>query len=231
MLWFGLGIVVAAAACGDDGGAADASNIAAMITISGTATARSGTTTSMPAGVVVSAYRNGDDTTVVAMTTTDAMGKYSLVVPTNGQPLDGYLKGTLATYMDTYLYPPAPVTADFAGASMNMITPGTLNLLASLLCGATQQDTTGVVAAVVIDAAQMPVAGATTASTPAPTKTCYNMGGTPNKNATMTDTDGVAYMFNVTGQASVSATKSGSTFMSHPVNARVGTFTTTLIQP
>lgn len=216
-------------ACGDDGGGADASNVPAMITISGTATARS-LSSMMLSGVVVSAYRTGNDTPV-AMTTTDAQGNYSLVVPTNGQALDGYLKGTLATYLDTYLYPPAPVSADFDGASMNMITPGTLSLLANTLCGANQETTNGVIAAIVIDAAEMPVIGATVSSSPAANKVCYNAGGTPNRDATATDDDGLAYMFNVTGQATVSAAKAGSTFMSHGVNARGGAFTTTLIQP
>jgi hypothetical protein len=57
------------------------------------------------------------------------------------------------------------------------------------------------------------------------------MGGFPNKNATMTDTDGLAYLLNITGSASVTATKTGSTFASHSVKARAGAFTTTLIAP
>jgi len=93
----------------------------------------------------------------------------------------------------------------------------------------------GAIAVVVIDAAEMPVMGATTASSPAASKVCYNATGAagtiPSRNATATDADGVAYMFNVTGQATVSAMKSGSTFLSHGVNARAGAFTTTLIQP
>lgn len=201
-----------------------------MVTITGTSTARSGTTTSPGAGVLITAYRNGSDA-VVAMTTTDASGNYSLVIETGGMALDGYLKGTLATYMDSYLYPPSIVDADLDGASMNMITPGTLDLLANTLCAANQTTATGAVAVIVTDAAEMPVAGAMTATAPAATKVCYNSNGFPSRNATMTDTDGVAYMFNVTGQATVSATKSGSTFASHLVNARAGTFTTTLIQP
>ncbi len=228
-LWLVPGLLCVAAACGDDGGGMTMT-APEMITITGTATARSGTSTSMAAGVMITAYRNGSDA-VVAMTTTDASGNYSLVIETGGQALDGYLKGTLATYMDSYLYPPAIVDADLDGASMNMITPGTLDLLANTLCAANQTTATGTVAVIILDAAEMPVAGAVAASSPAATKVCYNSGGFPSRNATMTDDDGVAYMFNVTGEATVSATKSGSTFTSHGVNARAGTFTTTLIQP
>lgn len=224
------GLLVVVAACGDDGGGADASNIPAMITISGTTTARS-TSSSMLANVTIAAYRNGDETTPVATTTSDAQGKYALVVPTNGQPLDGFLKATLSTYMDAYLYPPFVVSADFAGASINMLTPNTMDLLANTLCAANQTTATGAIAVIVIDAAEMPVAGAMAASAPAASKVCYMSGGFPSRNATVTDTDGIAYMFNVTGQATVSATKSGATFTSHSLNARAGAFTTTLIQP
>jgi len=201
-----------------------------MVTISGTATARS--TSSMPlANVAIAAYRAGNDTTPVAMTTSDAQGNYSLVIMTNGNALDGYLKATIGGYLDTYLYPPAPVAEDFAGASVYMLTQGTLDLLSGLLCGSSQMSTNGVIAALVADANDAAVAGATVSSSPAASKVCYNQGGTPNKNAMMTDTDGVAYMLNVPpGNATVSAAKAGSTFQSHAVNARVGTFTTTIIQ-
>ena len=80
-----------------------------------------------------------------------------------------------------------------------------------------------------VDAATVAVSGATVASAPAATSYCYDQGGFPNKSATMTDTDGVAVMFNVTGAVTVSATKTGATFKSHSVNAVAGAFTTTLI--
>jgi hypothetical protein len=68
------------------------------------------------------------------------------------------------------------------------------------------------------------------ASTPAAPTYCYNgTNGLPSSTATETQPDGVGYMFNVTGQVSVTATKSGSTFKSHTVNARAGALTTTLI--
>jgi hypothetical protein len=219
------------AACGDDGGATpDALTAPPMITITGTATARS--TSSMPLeGVTIAAYRNGNDSTVVAMTTSAANGSYTLVVPTGGAALDGYLKGTFAGYLDSYLYAPAPIVADMDSASMNMITAGTRDLLANTICAANQMTTNGMIAAIAIDAAENPVAGAMVMSSPAASKTCYNMGGFPNKNATMTDTDGTVYLFNVTGQVTLSATATGATFTSHTVTARAGAFTTTLMAP
>jgi hypothetical protein len=224
------------AACGGGGGGGDdtkqpdASNVPATITIAGVVSGRDTTTTKPLSGIVVTAYKASDDS-LVAMATSDASGNYSITVTTNGAALDGYLKATNAGYLDTYLYPPAPVSADFSGASVNMITTNTFSLVANTLCGGNQMTSMGAMAVEVIDSAMAVVPGAMVSSTPAAGKVCYNMGGFPNKNATMTDTDGIAYLLNVTGSVSVTATKAGSTFTAHSVNARAGAFTTTLIQP
>jgi hypothetical protein len=222
-------------ACGDDGGSttADApSNVPAMITISGKATKREGTSSSDAAGVMVSAYQSSDPNTPVATATTDATGMYSMVITTNGKPLDGFLKGTLSGFLDTYLYAPKPLVADFSSASMNMINSNTLGLLSGTLCASSQDNAKGVIALIVADANNTAVAGATASSSPAAAKICYNQGGFPNKNATMTDTDGIAYLLNVTaGKVTVNAAGAGAPYVSHEVEARAGTFTTTVIQP
>jgi hypothetical protein len=223
--------------CGDDGGgggggSADAATAPAMITISGTATKREGTSSSPAAGVMVGAYKNSDPATAVATATTDAAGMYSMMITTGGTAVDGYLKATLTGFLDTYLYPPKPLSENFDRASLNIVNQSTLDLLSGTLCGTLQEGTKGLVAVLVVDAANAPVAGATITGAPAPAKYCYNSGGFPNKNATMTDTDGIAYMINLPpGEVTVSATKSGTTFVSHKVNARAGTLTTTPIQP
>jgi hypothetical protein len=162
---------------------------------------------------------------------TDASGNYTLMIPTNGVALDGFLKATKPGLVDTYLYPPEPLTEDFAGASLNMVSPTTFGLLADTLCRANQEAAKGTIAILVNDAAGMPVAGATVASNPAAPTTCYNgSNGLPSSMATETSTDGVGYLFNVTGNVSVSAMGS-ATFRSHQVNARAGALTTTLVQP
>jgi hypothetical protein len=225
--------VLLALGCGNDDSSnsgVDAPNVPAMLTISGTVIARS--TSSDPlANALIEAYYTSNDATPIAMTTSNASGEYAIELATNGQPIVGYLKATAGAYLDTYLYPPGAVVADLVGAPINMLTANTLSLLANTLCGANQTASNGVIAAVVVDATLTPVAGATLAVAPAANKICYNDGGFPNRDATATDTDGVGYMFNVTGQASVSAMKSGLTFQSVTLNARGGTFTTTLIQP
>jgi hypothetical protein len=201
------------------------------ITISGTVTAKSASGSTPLSGVTIGAYKTTDETTPVTTATSDGSGAFSLTVMTNGTALDGYLKATDATYMDTYLYPTKAISADFANATVLMVTPSTFDLLANTLCGASQTTANGTIAAIVEDGQGSAVAGAAVSSNPAATKYCYNASGFPSRNATATDTDGVAYMFNVTGAATVTAMKTGSTFGSHAVKARAGALTTTLITP
>jgi hypothetical protein len=226
--------VLAFAACGGDdggGGMPDAPPAPAMITISGTATERDGLSTGPAVGVLVEAFERSNESTPVAMTMTDAAGMYSLTVTTDGVAVDGYLRATRSGWLDTYLYPPEPLTADFDGASLNIINQSTFDLLSNTLCQANQVMTNGAIGMLVVDAAEMPVAGATIASSPAATDTCYNSNGTPSNGATATDDDGIGYLFNVTGDATVSAMATGHTFRSHGVKARAGALTTTVITP
>lgn len=208
----------------------DGPTVPAMITVSGVASERSLSGTTPVKDLMVAAYSNTDTSTPVVTATTDASGKYTLVIPTMGKPVDGFIKATKTNYLDTYLYAPAPMTADFANASLNELTQNEYDLLAGTLCAVTEGAGMGTVAVEVIDTAQATVGGAMTMTAPASSKQCYDQGGFPNKSATMTDTDGVAIMFNVPpGSVMVSATKSGVTFQTHTINVVAGAFTTTLI--
>ena len=138
--------VAALAACGGSSSKTpmpDAPSAPAMITISGTATSRSLSGTTPVSGAMVGAFKSDD--TMVAMTTTDASGNYSLTVPTGGVALDGYVKASMSGYLDTYLYAPAPLTADFSMASINMLTPDNFNLLSTTLCDANQMTSMGTI--------------------------------------------------------------------------------------
>jgi hypothetical protein len=203
-----------------------------MITVSGTATKHEGTNTNPAEGVMVGAYKNSDPNTAVATAVTDASGNYTMMIPTGGVAVDGYLKATLASFLDTYLYPPKALDADFNMASLNMVNDSTLSLLSGTLCGNAQDTAKGVIAMIVADPNMTPVKGATISSSPAAAKYCYNQGGFPNKQATMTDTDGIGYMINLPpGDVMVSAMMTGVTYVSHKVNARAGVLTTTVVQP
>jgi hypothetical protein len=222
------------AACGDDGSTTtvDASMIPPTITIGGKVEDYGASGSTPLGGVSIAAYRVTDDATVVASAMSDANGDYALTFDTNGQPLDGYLKATVANHMDTYVYPPGPVEQDTLNARVVMVTPGVFTLVSDTLCGGNQQASNGAIAAIVGDVDQNPLSGATVACSPAAMKYCYNSGGFPNRTATATDTDGISYLLNVpVGRVTVSAMKPGFAFPSHPVTARAGVLTTTLIIP
>ena len=227
-------ILAGLSACGgNDTKSPDATivNVPQSIKLSGVASGRTPSATTPLSGVAVSAFSNSDDTTPIMSTTSDATGAYSLTIATNGVPVDGYVKATITGFVDTYLYPPAPLVADFDSASINMVNTDTINLLSDTLCHSAQMLTNGAVAIEVVDATGATVGGAVATASPAPSKICYDSNGFPNSTAMVTATDGLAYMLNVTGDVTVGATLTGMTFTSHHVNARVGALTTTLISP
>ena len=231
-------LALALAACGGsssgnsdaNGGTADAPPAPAMVTFSGTVTEKpSG---KLLANVMLGAYMEGGSTPV-ATATTDSSGNFTMTIPTGGTALQGYVKATLSNYLDAYLYPPTAVGADMTGVTVFMVTQGTVDLLSgNSFCKDAQDTAKGLIAVEVLDATMAKVAGAKVSSSPAAMSYCYNSGSFPSSSASMTDVDGIGYMLNVPpGTATVSATKSGSTFKSHSLNARAGALTLTIIQP
>src|SRR5262245_12556505 len=73
----------------------------AQVTVSGQATARDASGSTPAAGVIIEAFRNSNETTPIAMTTTDAQGMYSLTIDTNGESIDGFLKAQKNGYIAT----------------------------------------------------------------------------------------------------------------------------------
>lgn len=200
--------------------------VPAMITIAGTAL-DSGASTSVPlAGATISLLKTSDDS-VLATTTSAADGKYSLPVTTNGLVLDAYIAATKSGYAPAAAFPAAPFQADTTTADSNLITTGNYTALA----GFSGQDTAahnGFAVVEILDSNQMPVQGAKVSSTPAATYK-YMQGGIPI-GTTSTDTDGAAFCVNLTpGMVTLSATKSGAVFKSHPIRALPDTFTSTVV--
>jgi hypothetical protein len=236
-----LSMFVFVCACGDDGGGSgggtDAGNTAdappapAMITISGMATKRAGLTETPAEGATVEAFMNSDPNTPVATATVDAAGMYTLTVETGGVAVDGFIKATLADFFDLYLYPPKPLTADYDGASLNIVNTNTVDLLTQI-CKPNYDETKGLVALIVADSAENPLADAQVTSSPEAPNDCYNgTNGLPDVMAEATQPDSIAYLINVpAGELTVSASVGGTTFGAHKVNARAGAFTTTVIQ-
>jgi hypothetical protein len=225
-------ILVAACSNNKTNPPADAApNVPAMITVSGTAT-QQGAGSSMPAqGVAVAAFKNSDENTPVAMTTTDAMGNYTLTIMTGGKPLDGFVKATKTGNADTYLYPPAPLVADFTNASINELDTNLFMTVAQTI--GRGQAGQGMIALEVFDTTMMPVAGVAVTSTPAAAHTGYTGGAPlnlPDITLMATIADGRAFLFGLApGAVMVSATKTGATFKSHSLNVHADAFTTTVI--
>ncbi len=226
-----FGLVACGGSSGDDDGT-DGPPVPTTIMITGVAQTISAGGTDPAPDVLIEAFANSDAATVITSAMTDAQGNYTLTVTTNGVALDGFLKASKSNLLDTYLYAPEPIAENFDGASINMISQNTLDGLAGVFCGDDQSTSNGVIAALIYDAADMPVAGAMMSSSPAPSSVCYNgTNGLPSNNATATAADGIGYMFNVTGNVTVSGTAAGLTLRSHAVTARAGALTTTLIRP
>jgi len=237
---FGLVVLVA---CGgsnpvdghdpDPGSTPDAPGmIPSTITITGNVSETGFSGTSAVEGVATAAFSSADETTPLGTAVTDAQGNYSLEVTLNGGAFDGYLKATKSGYVDLYLYPAGPVSADYSDGSFNMITPSSESSLSSIADGA-QQSGKGLIGLLIADASGQPVAGATVSATPAADRYRYmGSNGFPSSSATMTANDGVAFMFSVPdGDITISATKAGMTFRSHVVRARPDAFTSTAIMP
>jgi hypothetical protein len=222
--------LVGSVGCGDDGSAIDGGNVPAMITVTGTAS-DIGLNGRMPLpGVTIAAYKEGA-TTPVAMTTSGADGTYSLDITTNGEALDGYVKGTISGYKDTYLYPSGPLRADQPGASILMLTQGTFDLASTLAQGG-QTPGMAFIGIQVYDGSMMGVGGVTLSSQPAGTVRYNGSNGLPASTGGMTMADGLGYVFNVApGNVTLMASGGGMTFKSHTVNARMDQVTTTLMQP
>ena len=201
------------------------------ITISGNASDASPNGGNGLANVAVSVLLASDNSQL-ATATTDALGDYTVMVTAPGPAIDLYVKGSVATYLDTYFYPARPPSASTT-ADLDMLDPAGVQQLST----ATQGNQTaghGLVAVVVNDAAANAVAGATVASTPAASSYHYNdAAGNPSRTATATAVgDGQAYLFNVpAGQVTVNATKTGTTFFAHTLTVRADAYTTTEIAP
>jgi hypothetical protein len=223
-------------ACGgsgdDDGSNVDAPPAAQMVMVTGQAQTVSGTSTVPLADATIEAFRVGNDTTPIAMTTSGADGNYSLTLTTDGTAINGYLKGTSATRLDTYLYPPKPLAMDRANATVLLVTQSTLGLLGTL-GGTAQMAGKGFIGVRVFDANGTGVAGATVTINPmGSAHVIYAVNNLPNGNATMTDASATVFIVNTNlGDITVDASGGGVDYYEHVVNARADVVTTTAMEP
>lgn len=225
--------VVLLTACAADLPSADDAPVPSKIRVTGQAAEVSATSGISPlAGLTIEAYVSSDDVTPIAEATTDVLGNYSLDITTDSAtPFDGYLRATAAGYVDTYVYAPAALSGNYDGAPVRMVKSDTLAAL-EYVCGAEQLAGNGMIAAIVGNDQHTPIAGATVESMPAANKYCYSgSDGLPDSVRLTTNSDGVAYAFNVTGPVTVSATKTSATFKQRKVTSRADVVTLVLLAP
>ena len=191
-------------------------------------------------GVDVAAYRSGFAdplVTTVSSQQTNTSGQFGLTIDTSGTAVDGYLLGTYPGYLDTYLSPPAPISATLANAALLLVTSTTLTELGDVALGsggATLDKSKGVIGIVILDGAGAGVPGAVVTTEPAGLIRYNGTSGFPDPSTTATATDGAAYAINVDpGCVTVSVTVSGVTYPSTQVRVfpASGSITTTALTP
>jgi len=234
-----LAFVICVAACSDsgmphnpDGSGSNpdgSGGVPAMITISGQALEQDQSSETPVAGVAIAVFASSNESSSLASATTDAQGNYTVTVATHGQAIDGFIKASKSGLVDTYVYPPVPMAKDQTNAVASMISTTNYSGLLGIE-GASSSN--GLIILVVLDAtATNPVSGATVSASPAAGKVRYMDGSMQPFATSATNTDGLAFLFDVPpGSSMVAAAKSGSSFGSHSVKARAGTLTTTIIQ-
>jgi hypothetical protein len=180
---------------------------------------------------MITAYNASDDS-MIGMATSAADGTFAISVTTSNA-VDGYLKATYGTsYKTTYLYPPHPLTMDYANVPVYVLSTNNYGLVNGFLLMNGQTATNGWVAMLLQDGSGAPVAGGTVTSSPMGTVNYNGSNGQPSKAATATFTDGIAYDTNIaTGTVTVSAMATGQTFMSHAIKVRADALTLTLVTP
>lgn len=210
--------------------------IATTVTVSGVAQQLSGTSAEGADGVVITAHRieSGGDQLVDTRPPTDTTGAFTTAqIATNGTALNGYLKGTKATYWTTYLYPSSPLAQPLTGVPVIMINDANVELMETL--GQTDQvPGNGIIGVALTDCATPP------AQIPNATIEVYS--GTTRVGgdtldvgailATVPDVQGLYLIPNVPpGPVTVKATYYSHTFLENDVVSYADSLTTAQIKP
>ena len=211
--------------------------IATTVTVSGVAQQLSGTTNGPATGVVIQAYRidAGGDQLLDTTAGTPSNGAFTTaLIATNGTALNGYLKGTKATYWPTYLYPASPLAQSLMGVPVIMINDANV-MLAETLGQTDQLAGNGIVGVALTDCA------ATPAQIPNATIEVYS-GSTRVGDDTLDvgailgpnfpDVQGLYLVTNVPpGPVTVKATYYTHTFLENDVKVYADSLTTAQIKP
>jgi hypothetical protein len=154
-----------------------------------------------------------------ARTSSGGDGEYSLGVPTDGRGVDAYLALRKPGLLPTILVPDGPIDTDI----VDLYTPVTSDYAIStlyLLSGVARNATAGTLGVMVVDCDGTPVTDATVTINPPPAAMVYtDAAGSPSTSVTSTRAKGLVYGLNVpAGTVSITASKTGETFLTHYVN-------------
>ncbi len=187
-------------------------------------------------GVTVEAFDSGDNS-LGSTTSAATTGAYALSLATGGDPLDGYLHGTKASYKETYVYPPQPLANDQANVPVLLISTTNFGFI-PIIAQAPQDASHGFVGLLVVDCLGNPVAGATvTVEGADPANVRYPQGtNIPTNSSGSTDASGIALVFDVPvatppAPINVNASAAGHSFNQHAITVRAGVITTSVVAP
>jgi len=188
---------------------------AAMVAIVGKTMAAGIATTAL--GGVTLAFINGAGATV-ASTTSASNGTFTLRVPTNGVPIEGFVKLTSSGKKETDWYPPGPLAADINAGELTMFDAGALGLL-GIGVGASIDTNKSQLFITVEDCVAKPFAGATASVMPQAGVVRYIAGGNPSATAMSTDATGTVFL----GNLPVSTATASGMMHGHQLRSRVFT--------
>jgi len=171
-----------------------------------------------------------DETTARETTTSDAQGNFSMSGPTGGVANFGYVEAAATDHTTSYSFGATAAYMNVTNSQVAIVTTGAIGQLAEF-AGVTQTPGNAVIQVEAIDCAGTPLPGATFTTTPAGT-IVYQKNGLPLGTASMTDTAGVGYVFDVPpGMVTIAAQVGTLTLRSHVVIAFADAPTFTAIQP
>lgn len=148
-------------------------------------------------GVVNDVFAAGDETTVLATTTSaTGSGAFTTTITTGGAPRDVYLRHRGTDLIDAYSYLPRPLATDLTNAVIVTLSSAQFSLFEAL-AGRTQDPTRGFLVAIVLDCQLRVVPGAQVTTSPPATATIYAAADSTPSDASATTDAGIAYLFDL----------------------------------
>lgn len=181
------------------------------------------------AGVTV-VLEDGNLNAIAGPVTSDASGRFSFSVNSNGTPVDGlHLHASASGRIDSYYFPSRPLTADITVPLAVLSTQEQTALASDAGVQLTTGD--GHVLLTVSDCNEHPIAGATLASSPGGTVRYFD-GVQPSMTRTATDPGAVVMVANLPpGKVTLAVTAGGMQLPPRDVTVVANAFSITDIQP